>query len=188
MPARTKTALHFVPHARPKQTPARIRQGRSSNPRTGPRATRPRPGDVSKRVAIFKRPQSRSATRQWVAQSSQNARKMSSSANRDITKWRPSKPSSSPATHPNIVEPVSRRISLHITSTIKVPVTAAEKRQPKGVSPKIHSPNAIIHLPTSGWTTMFGSSPKMPLVDPELMIALASLTLGVFGLSTNVIA
>jgi len=69
---------------------------------------------------------------------------------------------------------------------MSVPTRADEKRQPNGVSPKIHSPTAIIHLPTSGCTTMLGWSPKIPLVDPELMILSASLTLGVAGSSMNV--
>ena len=59
---------------------------------------------------------------------------------------------------PSMVDPVSRRTSRHMTRIISVPITAEEKRQPKGFSPKIHSPKAIIHLPTSGWTTMFGAA------------------------------
>ncbi len=101
---------------------------------------------------------------------------MSSSANRDITKCRPSSASSTPATHPSSVDPVSLRTSLHITSTISVPVKAAEKRQPSGVRPKSHSPTAIIHLPTSGCTTRLGGLSKIFSVEPELMILSASLS------------
>jgi hypothetical protein len=121
---------------------------------------------------------------QWAAHSTQKARKMSSSANLDITKCRPSKPSNSPATHPSIVDPVSRRTRRHITRIIRVPTTAAEKRHPNGVRPNIHSPTAIIHFPTSGCTTMLGTPLKMPSVDPELMILSESLYF-VSGLSTK---
>ena len=62
--------------------------------------------------------------------------KMSSSASRDITNCRPSKQSSSPATQPSRVEPVSRRASRTITTTIRAPTTAEANRQPNGVHPE----------------------------------------------------
>ncbi len=40
--------------------------------------------------------------------------------------------------------------------TEAVPVTAPANRHPNGVGPKIHSPAAIMYLPTIGWTTPSG--------------------------------
>ena len=74
----------------------------------------------------------------------------------------PSRQSSSPATQPSIVEPVRRRTSRHITSTIREPTTAAAIRQPNGSMPKAFSPSAIIHLPASGWTTIDGFCSHRP--------------------------
>ncbi len=86
---------------------------------------------------------------------------MSSRASRDSTKCRPSKASSSPATSPSIVEPVSRRASRHSTSTISEPITAEAIRQPNGSIPKAFSPSAISHLPTSGCTIIEGPESQM---------------------------
>ncbi len=105
---------------------------------------------------------------------------MSSRAIRDMTKCSPSRVSSTPAIQPSTVEPVSRRTSLHITRIISVPVNAEEKRHPSGFMPNIHSPTAIIHLPTSGCTTSLTPGAKIPLVEPELMILSASLPLASF--------
>ena len=69
---------------------------------------------------------------QCTAHSMKNARKMSSSASRDSTNWSPSKHSSRPADQPSSVEPVSRRTSRPITSTIREPTTAEAIRQPRG--------------------------------------------------------
>ena len=102
--------------------------------------------------------------------------KMSSSASRESTKCRPSKQSSSPATQPRTVEPVSRRASRHITTTISAPTTAEAIRQPNGSIPKKCSPAAISHLPTSGCTIRDGSSFQMPLVVPSRIFSFASPT------------
>ena len=86
-----------------------------------------------------------------------NATKMSSSASRDSTKCSPSNISSSPPMQPSTVEPVIRRSSRHITSTISAPTTAEAIRQPNGSIPNAFSPSAISHLPTSGCTAIDGS-------------------------------
>ena len=174
-PATTKIALHFVPQASPKQTPAAMRHGRSKNPRTGPNVPTSA-GVVSYLCASFARAQSRSATRQWTAQSSQNARKTSSSAIRDITKCRPSRASSVPATQPSMVEPVSRRTSRHITQHHQRADRPRRRTANPAASYRTSTRRpAIIHLPASGWTTLLGPSAKMPSVEPELMILSASL-------------
>ncbi len=82
--------------------------------------------------------------------------------------------SSSPATQPSIVDPVSRRTSRHSTSTISAPTTAEAIRQPKGSMPKAFSPRAISHLPTSGWTTIDGLSSHRPVVVPSRIASLTS--------------
>jgi hypothetical protein len=102
--------------------------------------------------------QSRSCTRHITAQTSQNARNPSSSAVRDITKCRPSTASSSPAMQPISVDRVIRRTSRISTVIVSVPNSAAMNRQPNGFIPKICSPPAIIHLPTSGCTVRLGVS------------------------------
>jgi hypothetical protein len=73
-----------------------------------------------------------------------------------------------------------------MTSTISVPISADEKRQPNEFMPNTHSPNAIIHFPTSGWTTLFGSSVNRSagLVSPALISWSASLS-SVDGSLTN---
>ena len=126
--------------------------------------------------AIRARYQYRSLTMQVTPQSRKNATKMSSSASRDSTSCRPSKVSSSPATQPRAVEPVSLRASRHITSTISDPTTAAAMRQPNGSIPKAFSPSAISHLPTSGWTIIDGESFQTPVVVPSRICAFASPT------------
>ncbi len=92
---------------------------------------------------------------------------MSSSASRDSTRCSPSRLSSRPATQPSAVEPVSRRPSRTITTTISAPATAAENRQPNGSMPNAFSPSAISHLPTSGWTIIDGSSFQIPVTVPS---------------------
>jgi len=74
---------------------------------------------------------------------------------------------------PSRVEPVSRRTSRIITSTIRVPTTAAETRQPNEFIPKKCSPAAMTHLPTSGCTTMLGVSVNRPSTSPRRMRGLA---------------
>ena len=50
-----------------------------------------------------------------------------------------------------------------------VPSRATEKRHPKlDVEPKTHSPKAMIHLPTGGWTTMSPWSVSKTVVVPEV--------------------
>ncbi len=56
------------------------------------------------------------------------------------------------------MEPNIRRAVRATMSTVSVPTIAAENRQPRLLLPKIHSPNAIIHLPSGGWTTKPGPS------------------------------
>ncbi len=87
---------------------------------------------------------------------------MSSSARRDSTRWRPSRPSSSPPTQPSRVEPVTRRTKRHITRIISEPTTAAAIRQPNGSIPNAFSPSAISHFPTSGCTVIDGVSCQRP--------------------------
>ena len=146
-----------MPIASPQQTPLASSQGRNSSPRTGPYDAGSAIWSGTSR-AILARYQSRSATRHETAQRMKNARKMSSSASRDSTNCRPSRLSSSPATRPSAVEPVIRRASRHITSTISDPITAAAIRQPNGSIPNAFSPSAISHLPASGWTIIDGLS------------------------------
>ena len=74
---------------------------------------------------------------------------------------------------PSSVEPVSRRTSRISTSTISDPTTAAAIRQPNGSIPNAFSPSAISHLPTSGWTTIDGSSFQTPVVRPSRILSLA---------------
>jgi hypothetical protein len=81
---------------------------------------------------------------------------MSRSARRESTNSIPSKHSSSPATQPSRVDPVSRRARRTITVIIRVPTTADAIRQPNGSMPNSSSPRPMSHLPTSGWTTMLG--------------------------------
>ena len=133
------------------------------------------------RRASRSRPQSRSATMQLTAQSTKNARKMSSSASRDSTRCRPSKHISSPATRPSRVERVTRRASRIITSTISEPTTAAATRHPNGSSRTRCSPSAISHLPTSGCTTMLGVPVQRPSVCPAriLVVGLVDVVLRV---------
>ena len=101
---------------------------------------------------------------------------MSSRASRDSTSCRPSRASRSPPTRPSAVEPVTRRTKRHITSTISEPTTAAAMRQPKGSMPKAFSPSAMIHLPTSGWTTIEGVSCHSPVGLPLRIVLSASST------------
>ena len=105
-----------------------------------------------------------------------------------MTKCSPSRLSNTPAMHPSSVEPVNRRTSRHITSTINVPMKPEENRQPRGFIPNIHSPTAIIHLPTSGWTTSSTPGAKMPFVEPALMILSASLPLDALPSLTKLLA
>src|SRR6476659_8396039 len=137
------TASHLLPTASPQLTPPSSSHGRNSSPRTGPQ-DRP------------------SVTTQATPQRMKNATKMSSRASRDSTSCSPSKVSSSPATQPSAVEPVSRRASRHMTRTISEPTTAAETRQPNGSIPKDFSPSALNDLPTSGWTLISGLSFHSP--------------------------
>ena len=80
---------------------------------------------------------------------------MSSSPVREWTKWCPSKAMRKAAIAPSQLEPNIRR-AIRPTMRIEiVPSSATEKRQPKlEVEPKTHSPKAMTHLPTGGWTTM----------------------------------
>ena len=95
-PINTNTALHFVPSASPKQTPATNPPRPYQEAAHGAEARgRSRTGEISRSRASLSRAQSRSATRQWTAHSNQNAKKMSSNANRDITKCSPSNARSS---------------------------------------------------------------------------------------------
>ncbi len=74
---------------------------------------------------------------------------------------------------PSKVDPNSRRAIRPIMRIDSVPTTAAENRHPHELSgPKSHSPKAIIHLPTGGWTTKSGSPLKtlrLPLVNRASM-------------------
>jgi hypothetical protein len=99
--------------------------------------------------------------------------KMSSSANRDITKCSPSKVSSSPAVQPSSSDPVSRSMSRTITRTISVPTTAEATRQPNESMPNAASPSAISHFPTSGCTIMLGRSVKMSARSPARIFSFA---------------
>ncbi len=113
------------------------------------------------------RNQSRSLTRQATPHSTKNATKMSSSASRESTRCIPSKHSSSPATHPRAVDPVSRRARRTITRTISAPTIAEAIRQPNGSIPNAFSPRAISHFPASGCTMNDGSSAQIPVVRPS---------------------
>ncbi len=94
--------------------------------------------------------------------------KMSRMPVRLCTRCWPSIASSSAAVVPSSVDPKSRRPIRPIMSSESVPTRAAENRHPHElVGPKIHSPAAIIHLPTGGWTTKSGPALKtlrLPLV------------------------
>ena len=90
-----------------------------------------------------------------------NIRMMSSRPVRDWTKWCPSKAIRKAATAPSQLDPKRRRAIRPTMRIERVPSRATEKRQPKlDVGPKTHSPKAMIHLPTGGWTTM---SPSVAL-------------------------
>ena len=62
----------------------------------------------------------------------------------------------SPATQPSRFERVIRRAVRATIRTARVPTIADMKRQPNVLvklgSPQIHSPSAIIHLPSGGCT------------------------------------
>ena len=94
--------------------------------------------------------------------------KMSRIPVRLCTKCCPSTASNSAAVVPRRVDPNRRRPIRPIISSERVPTTAAENRQPHElVGPKIHSPKAIIHLPTGGWTSKSGpdwKTSRLPLV------------------------
>ena len=94
---------------------------------------------------------------------------MSSSPVREWTKWWPSKASRNAATVPSSVEPNIRRAARPTIRIDRVPSSATEKRQPNDdVDPNSHSPTAITHLPTGGWTTRSPSVPNtsgVPLVN-----------------------
>ena len=62
--------------------------------------------------------------------STNSSRKMSSSAVRERTRWKPSIASSRPAAQPRTVEPNRRRPMRTASRTDSTPATAAEKRQP----------------------------------------------------------
>ena len=169
---------------RPEQQPAHRAQAASGGASVGASGTS---------RASRARYQSRSLTSAATAQSRKNARKMSSSASRESTKCSPSKHSSSPATQPSAVEPVSRRASRHITSTISEPTTAAAMRQPNGSIPKACSPSAISHLPDLGvddhrglvlpdarWSSRRGSS-RWRLLDVRPDVAVVQQRPGVLG-------
>ena len=163
-----------MPSASPQQIPPTSSHGRNSSARTGPQPWLSLIGSGTSRASRA-RSQSRSLTMHATPASVKNATKMSSSASLESTNCRPSRLSSSPATQPSAVEPVTRRASRHITSTISEPTTAAEMRQPNGSIPKAFSPSAISHLPTSGWTIIDGSSFQMPVTLPSRMRSLAFL-------------
>ena len=71
------------------------------------------------------------------------------------------------------MEPVSRRTSRTMTSTISDPTTTDGTRQPTGSMPKTSSPRPISHLPTSGWTIIDGSDFHSPERSPRSIIWLA---------------
>ncbi len=77
---------------------------------------------------------------------------MSSSAERDRTTFRFSTASNSPATNVQSALPNSSCAMIATNVTVKVPASADENRQPKGVTPNAFSPMPIIHLPSGGWT------------------------------------
>ena len=133
-------------------------QPEADAPQEQPR-TPPRPVPAASRS----RSHCRSATTQCAPHSMKKARKMSSSASRESTSCRPSSDSSSPATRPSTVEPVTRRTKRHISSTISAPTTAEAIRQPAGSIPNTLMPTAISHLPTSGWTIIDGPSWNRPV-------------------------
>ncbi len=81
-----------------------------------------------------------------------NASKMSSSASRLITKSSPSTHRRNPAIAPIMVLRDTRRASRMTSATINEPKTSEGKRQPNEFIPNSHSPEAISHLPTCGWT------------------------------------
>ncbi len=154
--ARMTKPFHFVPAARPRQTPARIRYGRQPSRSVSAifASGRVRPssstGSASASRALAR---SRSMSRDPKAASTKNISTRSSSAVRLITRCRPSTASSAPARQPRKVERKRRRPIRHSISTDRVPSTAVMNRQPKGVKPNIHSPSPITHLPTGGCTT-----------------------------------
>ena len=50
---------------------------------------------------------------------------------------------------------------------------AGAMRHPNGSIPKVFSPSAISHLPTSGWTIIDGVSFQTPVVVPSRIFSLA---------------
>ena len=141
--------FHLVAHAAPMHRPAATRSHRI--PSFGPaRSCGPGPAAASVSLATSR---SRSMTSSPKAASTQNITKMSRIAVRLSTSSRPSSASSSPATQPSIVDRVIRRVMRASIRMARVPTTADENRQPNGVRPNVHCPNAIMIFPSAGWAT-----------------------------------
>ncbi len=119
---------HLIEHARPSDTPAPNRHQRK--PSVGPNgewAAHPPATASPSRLRTC----SRSATRQPNAASTNSAMKMSSIPMRDCTWLTPSAISSTPAMAASRSERVSLRAIRTTISTMSVPATAEENRQPK---------------------------------------------------------
>lgn len=122
--------LHFTPQARPSSTPAPKRHHRK--PSRGPNTESSTRFSVTT-SAILARTRSRSTSRQENAASTNSAWKTSSIPTRACTWLTPSQISRTPASAPSRVERVMRRAIRMISSTIRVPASAALTRQPQGV-------------------------------------------------------
>ena len=82
-----------------------------------------------------------------------------------MTNASPSNARRKAATVPRRLEPNIRRATRPMMRIDSVPSRATENRHPKEeLTPNSHSPTAMTHLPTGGWTTM------SPLVELKTLV------------------
>src|SRR6266699_3340602 len=148
---RYQTPSHLVAQAQPRNTPASTR--RHLIPSRGPPPASSPGGARSVRSASLARDASRSSTSMPNAASTQNITNRSRIAVLLSTSSSPSSAISSPAQQPSSVDLVIRLVIRAVIRIDSVPATATANRQPNGVNPNIHSPTAIMALPSGGCAT-----------------------------------
>ena len=169
-PARKNSADHLVPTARPRQTPAASRHQRI--PSQGPdgqleqagavRPGRPRPAGRAAPRAGAGRRRGPSAGRRTRRGSRTSGRCPAARSGTSPGGGRP-RPAARPATAPRVSERKSFWAIRASRKMDRVPVRAAPKRQPKGLSgPKSHMPAAIIHLPDRRVDDVLGGVQQHP--------------------------
>src|SRR6266568_4391800 len=158
--------FHFEANPAPNANPAAKRHGRHSGEGTrrlggggsGGASGSGSPiwgggsGSGSGRGGVRRSMYRRSSTTNRNPSTTQNATKMSGSATRDCTNSRLSVAMSNPVRNAHSTLPNSRYASSASNTTVAVPNSAAENRQPNGVNPNSLIPIATIHLPSGGWT------------------------------------